>query len=182
LKVMEKRVLLDKQYVRECFAYNEYTGQLSWKERPKDHFKTERGWKTFNTQKKGKIIATKGNHGYLQVAINKKIYLVHRICFLWMLGEIPAFVDHEDHDRSNNAWSNLKAVSQQDNNKNLDMRKTNTSGITGVRWCTRDKAWTARIQVNYENMNLGNFDNIFDAACARKAAEVRFNFHINHGV
>lgn len=175
-------MLLDQQYVKECFDYNEETGDLFWKERPKSHFKTEKGWQTFNTQKKGKLVGTKGNHGYLQVAINKKVYLAHRICFLWMIGFIPDFVDHEDHNRVNNSWGNLKGVSQQGNNKNLNMRKTNTSGITGVRWCTRDKAWTARIQVNYESLNLGHFNNIFDAACARKAAEIQFNFHVNHGV
>lgn len=174
--------VVDQQYVKECFDYNPLNGVLTWKERPITHFNTERSWKTFNSQKKGKEISTKGNHGYLQVAINKKIYLAHRICVLWMTGEMPEFVDHEDHDRTNNKWSNLKTVSQQQNNKNLKMRKTNTSGVTGVRWCNRDNLWTSRIQVNYKNINLGSFSNIFDAVCARKSAEIQYNFHINHGV
>ena len=174
--------MFDQQFIKECFDYDLLTGELTWRERPAGHFRTERGWKTFNSQKKGKVVATKGNHGYLQVAINKKIYLVHRLCFLWMNGEMPDFVDHEDHNRTNNSWTNLKPVTQQGNSKNLDMRKSNTSGITGVRWCTRDNAWTARIQVDYKNVVLGNFNNIFDAACARKSAEVQFSFHGNHGV
>lgn len=174
--------MFDQKYIKECFDYDPELGSLVWKERPLAHFNTEKGWKTFNSQKKGKVVATVGSHGYLQVAINKKVYLVHRLCFLWMNGEIPSFVDHEDHNRTNKSWANLKAVTQQDNSKNLDMRKSNTSGITGVRWCTRDKAWTARIQVNYKNIVLGNFNTIFDAACARKSAEVQFSFHENHGV
>ena len=57
--------------------------------------------------------------GYIKINIRGVSYLGHRLAFLLMTGEWPRqTVDHIDRDRMNNAWSNLRDVSQAVNNQN----------------------------------------------------------------
>lgn len=55
--------------------------------------------------------------GYLFVRINGKSHFVHRLVRSAFYGPIlPGLVvNHIDHDKKNNAWSNLDAVTQRDN-------------------------------------------------------------------
>ena len=50
----------------------------------------------------------------------------------------------------------------------------NTSGIKGVTWDKRKKKWKAQICLKRTQYNLGTYDNIEDAAKARKDAEEKF--------
>lgn len=50
----------------------------------------------------------------------------------------------------------------------------NTSGIKGVTWDKRKKKWKAQICFKRTQYNLGTYDNIEDAAKARKDAEEKF--------
>lgn len=50
----------------------------------------------------------------------------------------------------------------------------NTSGVTGVKWHSRDNIWGAWIRVNHKNMYLGRFENFDDAINARKEAENKY--------
>ena len=55
--------------------------------------------------------------------------------------------------------------------KPTGLRKNNTSGVRGVDWDIVNKKWRARIIFKGKRYDLGKFDNIEDAAKARKAAE-----------
>jgi hypothetical protein len=123
-----------------------------------------------------------GSHGYLSIRISRMLYLSHRLAFLYMTGKFPAkYVDHIDGDKLNNRWANLRDVSMQQNLRNAVRPTTNTSGVVGVRWNTQCNKWTARIHVSGRSVYLGIFDEFEKAVCARKSAEVKFNFHPNHG-
>lgn len=50
----------------------------------------------------------------------------------------------------------------------------NTSGIKGVSWDKRKNKWIAQICFKRTNYNLGYYENIEDAAKARKDAEEKF--------
>jgi hypothetical protein len=50
-----------------------------------------------------------------------------------------------------------------------------------VHWYKKDSVWQAEIMVNRKTRYLGRFANFEDAAAARKAAEIDFGFHQNHG-
>lgn len=54
----------------------------------------------------------------------------------------------------------------------------NTTGITGVR--PHGNRFIAAICVNGVNLHLGCFDTLEDAADAKKA-EIKYDFHTNHG-
>lgn len=42
--------------------------------------------------------------------------------------------------------------------------------------------YSANIKVNRKSINLGIFDNIEEAAAARKEANLKYGFHPNHGL
>lgn len=117
---------------------------------------------------------------YRVIGISGKNYLAHRLAFLYMTGSFPdGLVDHINHDSSDNRWANLREATSTDNNRNIRMHHDNRSGICGV-WLDR-KRWVAKIGVNSNQVCIGRFDNLFDAVCARKSAEIEHGYHKNHG-
>lgn len=121
------------------------------------------------------------SQGYLSVYIGGKEYLAHRIIWFMQTGCWPDQIDHIDHDRSNNRWNNLREVPSRINQLNMSQKKSNTSGVTGVRVLSSGR-FQAYIMVNRKQIALGSFDNIDDAKAARKAAEAKYEFHVNHGI
>lgn len=108
--------------------------------------------------------------------------LSHRVAWFMYYGEWPAgHIDHIDHDGTNNRISNLRDVSHGENLKNARKSKANKSGVTGVYWNTNAKKWHASIGDSGMVKYLGLFDNLEDAAKARKDAEAELGFHENHG-
>jgi len=121
-------------------------------------------------------------HGYIHIGINKRQYGAHRLAFLYMTGEMPVNqVDHINGVRDDNKWANLRHATHSINSKNRRKDKTNKSGVTGVHWNKRDERWQSNIRINWELLFLGYFTDWFEAVCARKSAETKYGFHINHG-
>ena len=95
-------------------------------------------------------------------------------------GEWPTQVDHENHNRMDNKWGNLRDVISQQNQMNMGKRKNNSSGVQGVRVLPSGK-FCAYIMVNRKQLSLGSYDDLEDAISARKSAEKVHGFHENHG-
>jgi len=119
--------------------------------------------------------------GYLRVKIDRKDYLAHRLAYLYMKGWMPVEVDHEDHIRDNNSWGNLKPATHIINGRNKALTSTNTSGVCGVHWDKSRGKWQAGAMVDGKTIHLGRFDKFEDAVAARKAADIKYGFHPNHG-
>ncbi|MCK4758405.1 MAG: HNH endonuclease [Candidatus Aminicenantes bacterium] len=133
-------------------------------------------------KKKNSIAGAKTNLGYIKIIINKKPYLAHRLAWLYMTGEWPVEdTDHIDHVRDNNRWNNLREVSRSENLKNQSMRKSNSSGITGVSWNKLRDKWKVQINLDGVRKTLLQSKDFFEACCVRKSAENRYGFHANHG-
>lgn len=168
--------------VRQLLKYEPETGKLFWLERGREFFATHRGWRIWNAQNAGREALTAICRGYRVGDVLGRKHNAHRICWLlacqtWPLGQI----DHIDGNGLNNALSNLRDVTHQENGQNQRKPKNNTSGVTGVCWVRRDQKWQATIMVDGRNKSLGCYDNIDDAARARRAAEASYGFHPNHG-
>jgi len=118
---------------------------------------------------------------YLRVVIDYKSYLVHRVIWFMTYGDWPETIDHENKDKTDNRISNLRSVTQQENTKNCGMGTNNTSGFTGVYWNKNNKKWIANICVDRKTKYLGSFKLIDEAIARRKAANIEYGFHENHG-
>jgi len=173
---------LTAEYVRECLDYDRESGLLTWKARPREHFKSDHGWKQFNEEYPGKNAGGINiRDGYVTVGINGKSYKVHRLAWLIAYGEWPKNqIDHADGIRHNNSISNLSDVTPSQNLKNKSLGHNNTSGCIGV-YLTKEKTWRVRIRVNQKNLHIGTFKNKKDAFAARHVAEINYGYHSGHG-
>lgn len=173
---------LTQEYVRSLFEYDPETGVLTWKERPREHFSSDRIWNGTNTRCAGRPTGRRANSdGYLDVCIDGVLYKAHRIIWLWCNGTMPNEVDHDNGVRSDNRIDNLRDSSRAGNMKNKGMRKDNRSGVTGVGWHAKDRRWVAHIKVDGKFRRLGGFVEKDDAIAARLKAEKELGFHEHHG-
>lgn len=161
---------LTQKRVKELFNYDQHTGRLVWKIR------------TSNRIKIGDTAGSKSKNGYLLVGVGGITYSAHRIIYLWMTGAFPEVeTDHENHQRADNRWFNIKSVTHQSNGKNKSLSKRNTSGHIGISKSKERGKWEAYITVSRRKINLGRFNDITDAITVRREAEVKLGFHKNHG-
>ena len=169
--------------IQEFLNYDPLTGHLVWNVRDLSWFKDERSHKSWNTRFAGKVAFTsRDSQGYLQGAILGKQIKAHRVIWFHQTGIWPDHIDHDNRIKTDNRWINLIDSNPSKNQKNLPIYKNNTSGVTGVYWDTSSNKWLASICVDGKRTHLGLFQNLDDAAFARKIAEKQHNFHKNHGV
>lgn len=151
------------EFLRESLSYDMETGILLWKVRPRQHFKTERGWNNFNSQFAGKVAGNLATSprvaGYRFINVGNN-YLIgaHRIAMALISGEWPDYVDHINGNRSDNRATNLRSCSKVQNSRNRKMNLNNRSGLKGVSRHLKTSRWYARIQVNKKQIHLGMFD------------------------
>lgn len=159
---------LTKENLNAIFIYDKVTGDLRHK------LDTVKGIS-------GDLATYPHSQGYLTVVIGCKEYLAHRVIWFMETGVWPEQVDHQDHNRSNNAWLNLQETTSRGNQLNMSKNRNNTSGHTGVRILPSGK-YHAYIMVNRKQIPLGTYDLLDVAIKARKDAEIKYGFHVNHGI
>lgn len=165
-------------YLRECFDVDFETGVLTWKVRPVSHFKgglkhtAVHRTNNWNSKRAGKIAGSHRSDGYLEVGVNGRKYLVHRIVWALARGEWPSDqIDHANGDRTDNRLANLSVVTQAENGKNQKTRG-GSSVYAGVSWHKANQKWRAQIRLNGKRRHRGYFDTEIEAAAAyRRAAE-----------
>lgn len=117
--------------------------------------------------KAGDVAGTVDYYGYIIITINYKRHRANRLAWFYKTKSWPeSIVEHEDRNRANNIWTNLRLATQSENLANIGKHKDNTSGYKGV---TRDKQrekWYAQIMYDGKTKFLGRFDNIIEAARA----------------
>lgn len=129
----------------------------------------------------GPIENRPSEHGYIRIRIFKAKHMAHRLAWLYMYGHFPDEIDHVDRDRSNNAITNLRNVSPIQNRRNMSLRVGNATGVLGVSWSSPREKYISRITMNYGQIWLGQYSDFLDAVAARKAAELLYDYHPNHG-
>lgn len=181
-----KKFDLTQEIVRELIDYNPDTGFCVWKERDVKWFKGGiydqcRRMKSWNSRYANKPISYIHKSGYIRVDILSKVYQLHRIIWLHYHGELPNIIDHINGDRSDNRIDNLRNISYNENAKNSKIRKDNVSGIVGVSFNKRLNKWVSTINVNKVQKHLAVHETKEEAIVSRKEAELKYNYHKNHG-
>jgi len=119
------------------------------------------------------------NNGYLKCALYidgvRRRFLKHRILHLarnpaWDIFDSSQnnYIDHKNHDTTDNTDSNLRIVTHQQN-------QFNKSNVKGYYWHKKNKKWQAQIQVDRKNIYLGLFEKEDDAAAAYLEAKERLH-------
>jgi hypothetical protein len=174
---MAIRKLPDRDLVRQLLHYDVASGVFAWKPRPRSMFRNEQNFRLWNTRYAGKAAGTINPAGHLRVAVGHIQYHAHRLVWLYMHGEpVPDVIDHIDHNKLNNRFTNLRAATKLQNGANSGKRKNNTTGIKGVGLLPHG-SYRARIMFNGKDIALGRFKTLEEAAKARFEAATRL-----HGV
>lgn len=155
--------ILTQERLKELFSYDKETG----------FFKRHK--KLGPTREISGHIATKGHR---QIMVDKKLYMAHRLAWLYVYGEHPScLIDHINRNPDDNRICNLRLATNSQNQQNTKVRKDNLCGQKGISYIANEKKWRARISKNGKTINLGRFKS-FDAAInARKIAEDQIFTH-----
>ncbi len=132
--------------LREALDYDPETGTIVWKK------------KIARKVVVGKVAGSLCKiTGYRIIRINSMFFRAHRIAWAMMTGRWPKYdIDHEDTNRSNNVWSNLREANHSQNQWNRGPSKNNTSGYKGVSLCKKSGKWIAQIGIG-KNTRIGCF-------------------------
>lgn len=168
---------LTTEYVRECLDYNPETGAFTWRERPRSHFKSDSAWRGWNLSFPGRHAGTKETRGYIQISLNNKRYMAHRLAWLHVHGENPEReVDHKNGVKCDNRIQNLRQATRSQNQANMPANTRNKLGVKGVHWNATISKYQATIQKQGQKIHLGVFDSLSEASEAYKRAA-----HQNYG-
>jgi hypothetical protein len=164
--------MITQEQLKELLHYDPDTGFFTWKVRRKGvALGSEAGT---NAKKKQKY--------YRQINIESTLYLSHRLAWLYVHGKFPdGQIDHIDGEGLNNRITNLRDVTNRENSMNRRIPINNNSGVIGVSFDKQNGKWLAQISTELGNKNLGRFADIEGAVAARKAADIKYGYHENHG-
>ena len=143
--------MITQKELKELLHYDLDTGIFTWRVTRSPNGKANAG-----------SVAGNLNHdGRIRIKIFKKLYLAHRLAFLYVNGEFPEDeVDHRNRKPSDNRWVNLRKCSRIENTYNCGTKNTSKSGIKGVHWHKASNKWQAEINANGKQYYLGVFEDI----------------------
>lgn len=142
--------------------YDAETGVFTWAASPRPNVKA------------GAVAGMVNSQGYRVIKVQGSGFMAHRLAWFFATGAWPSDeIDHINGDRDDNRVANLREATRADNNRNVAMRRDNSSGRKGVTWHKRQRRWYAQIQLAGKKTYLGSYKNIEDAAAAYRAAELR---------
>ena len=149
------------EWLNDRLSYDPITGLMRWKIRPREDFASDREWNRWDTQFIGKLAGSLNSLGYQQIGIDNVRYLLHRIIWKMMYGNIPKklHVDHMNGNKTDNRIVNLQlATNAQNGQKRNGLGANNTSGIRGVDFYIARQKWRVQISVNGKYIYCGCYD------------------------
>ncbi|WP_338688907.1 HNH endonuclease [Bradyrhizobium sp. 26S5] len=145
--------MLTGSRLERLLKYDPETGIFNWRR----YRKGVAGWDNGNR--------------YVQITVDQKHYLAHRLAWLWMTGRWPEHeIDHIDGNSSNNAFRNLRCATSTQNKANTGARSRSLSGLKGASWHKSSRKWRSRIRIGDREIFLGMFNTAEEAGAAYFAA------------
>lgn len=105
--------------------------------------------------------------GYLQVKVNSKAYLVHRICYYMHTGEQPEYIDHLNKVRSDNRFINFRSCTHAENMKNKSDYSNNLTGDRNISYHIRDGVYEVKFRVDGKQHYVGRSNTLEGAIAIR---------------
>ena len=115
----------------------------------------------------GTVAGYRCSSGHLQIRIDGRAYLAHRLAWLHVYGRWPAEqLDHRDTVRTHNWLDNLREATHAQNQQNSRPKR---KGVLKGVWL-KDGKWATAIRVDGFRIHLGYFDTAEAAHVAYVAA------------
>lgn len=159
-------------YLKQCFTIDETLAcGLRWiNERPKSHFSTQKGCTTWSSHYAGKPSGSILGNGYYYSRLSKSRYPNHRIIYAIHNNTIDfndKLIDHIDGNKHNNKPSNLRLVTNAQNQYNSNKQKNNTSGHKNISFCKKNKKYRCAMRFEGKDVYIGLFNSLEEAITAR---------------
>lgn len=156
--------MLTLERLKELLHYDPATGQFT-------HAK-QRG-----NVAAGQVAGNRKDDGYLRTKLDGKFYRLNRLAVFYMTGAWPeGDVDHQNRNRADNSWDNLRVLTRAANLQNTARaRRRSTSGLVGAHRSGLPGKWTSAITANGVTHRLGMFDSPEEASAAYLAAKARLH-------
>ena len=122
----------------------------------------------------GNILGTKNGHG-LNVTLENKTRLLHRVIWLYMTGVNPEIIDHINGNPQDNRWENLRDVTSEENSRNMKPRY-NAREDTNI-----FQQHGENYSVKIAGTTVGTFSSKEEAISARDNYYKKHGFTDNHG-
>lgn len=125
--------------------------------------------------------------GYYPNSYDHGHTLLHRLVMGVKVKEGDVYVDHIHHNTLDNRKSELRIVTNSQNNMNTGLRSNNTSGYTGIRKMNVNgkTKWEAHVWQKGRYIHLGEYWNLQDAIDARIRGEEKYYgdyaYRVNNG-
>lgn len=119
----------------------------------------------------GSVAGSIDNDGYRRIRVLGKRHYAHRLAWLYQTGRWPVnMVDHENTDRGDNRWANLREATRSQNMANMRKPPHNSTGYKGVSFEGDRECFRADIRCNGKRYRLGRFATAEQAASAYEKA------------
>ena len=158
--------MITQERVRNLLSYDPETGLFTWL--------VDKG-----SARKGNVAGKLNTASYVQIQLDKRMYLAHRLVWLYIYGVFPPhYVDHKDGDKNNNSFTNLRLATPLENQMNKrKMKGKYLKGVMKVR-----NSFQAAIRHNKKKLYLGCFNTEQEAHQAYcLAAQKHFGEFANFG-
>lgn len=159
-----KKRLLTADRLRELLSYDPETGIFSW-------------LVNSSNTKIGEKAGSNHRQGYLEVGIDGRSYLCHRLAWLHVHvhGRWPVDkIDHINGIRTDNRIANLRECNHQLNCQNVRAHRDG-SGLVGTSFDKKARRWQAGIGINRKRIFLGYFDSQQEAHEAYLRAKLEYH-------
>lgn len=109
-------------------------------------------------------IGTKKPKGYMVAVVDRKMYRVHHLVWMYHHGHFVPELDHINRQRDDNRIENLRSCTH---SQNLGNARARVHKYKGVTFCKATQKWRAQL-----NGHLGRFDTMEQAALAYNVAAI----------
>ena len=161
-------------------------GEVYWKSKTEIEQPDARIRNSWNSKWSGKLVGTisesKGKK-YMSSVINGKGYKLHQLIYFLSGGYIEngLVIDHINGDSLDNRLSNLRAVTQAENNRNVKIcRKDSVTGVKGIYYNASykksKKKFAVKVHHHEKQYLLGRYESL------QAAYNILVNFKKEHGL
>lgn len=124
----------------------------------------------------GNVTGTLNSWGYVQVRVNGKVYMAHRLAWLYVYGQWPQNqIDHINRRKTDNRIINLREATASENAQNVTAHKDNAAGARGIYFDKSRNRWVAELCLNDKVVFKQRFKDKLAAINARAKAEEQFH-------
>jgi hypothetical protein len=132
---MRPTIEIPIEEIRRVLDYDLMTGAFRWKVRVADKVRV------------GQVAGSNVGSKYTRIMVGGVMYQAHRLAWAYMTGEQPPqVIDHENGNRLDNRWANLRAADVSTNGANRPAQRNSRTKTKGVHhYPGLKKPWLARL-------------------------------------